>query len=50
MSGVARNTEADVRKVVFPILHCIRWGQLMVSGQRVLPPVPSPHGSGSQLK
>lgn len=50
MSGVASNTEADAIKVVLPLLHRIRWGQLNVNGQRVLPPMPSPHGSGSQLK
>lgn len=50
MSGVARNTEADAIKVVLPLLRHIWWGQLMVNGQRVLPPVPSPRGSGSQLK
>lgn len=50
MSGLARKNEADAMTVVFPLLRRIRWGQVVVNGQRVLPPVPSPQGSGSQLK
>lgn len=32
MSGGARNTKAGAVRVVFPLLHHIQWGQLMVSG------------------
>lgn len=41
----ARSTEADAMKAIFPILHHIQWRQVMVNGQHMLPPVPSPHGS-----